>query len=327
MNVVILDGYTTNPGDLSWEELEDSCRLTVYQHTPAEKTIERASGADAVITNKTVLDRFVIAGLPKLKYVGLLSTGCNAVDLAAAAERGIVVTNVPSYSTMSVAQLVFAHLLSFTNRICVHTESVRSGEWCRSRDFCYWKEPVTELAGQTMGIVGLGAIGQNVARIACCMGMHVIAHTRTPREDCNKVEYTGLDEVFRRSDVLSLHCPLDERTEKMVNRERLVLMKPTAFLINTSRGGLLDEQAVADALNTGRLAGAGLDVLSTEPPSPDNPLLTARNCWITPHLGWASCAARTRLIDQVTANFKAFLAGRPVNVVGSISNCSDFMEQ
>jgi glycerate dehydrogenase len=228
---------------------------------------------------------------------------------------------------MSVAQLVFAHLLSFTNRICVHAESVRSGEWCRSRDFCYWKEPLTELAGMTMGIVGLGAIGQNVARIACCMGMHVIAHTRTPRKDCDKVEYSSLEEVFRRSDVLSLHCPLDERTEKMVNRERLAFMKPTAFLINTSRGGLLDEQAVADALNTGRLAGAGLDVLSTEPPSPNNPLLTARNCWITPHLGWASRAARARLVDQVTANFKAFLAGRPVNVVSGVSDCSDRKEQ
>jgi glycerate dehydrogenase len=327
MKVVILDSYTTNPGDLSWDDLEDVCSLTVHERTPAEKTIERAIDAEAVLTNKAVLDRFVIAGLPKLKYIGLLSTGCNVVDLDAAAERGIVVTNVPAYSTMSVAQLVFAHLLNFTNRIDLHAESVQSGEWCKSRDFCYWKSPLTELAGLTIGIVGCGSIGESVARIASCFAMKVIAHTRTPRTECDKVEFVGLDDVFRRSDVLSLHCPLEKDTEKLVNRDRLNSMKPTAFLINTARGGLLDEEAVADALNTGRIAGAGLDVLSTEPPSPDNPLLTAKNCWISPHIAWATRAARVRLVDQVIKNFKAFTAGKPVNVVSDISDCADQKEQ
>ncbi len=327
MKVVILDSYTTNPGDLSWDDLEDICDLEIHEYTPTEKTIERAMNAEAVLTNKTVLDRFVIAGLPKLKYVGLLSTGCNVVDLDAAADRGIVVTNVPAYSTMSVAQLVFAHLLQFANRIDIHAESVQSGEWCQSRDFCYWKAPITELAGLTMGIIGCGAIGQSVARLAAAFGMKVIAHTRTPDPDCREVEYVGLDEAFKRSDVLSLHCPLNETTQNMANRERLGMMKPTAFLINTSRGGLVDEQALADALDMGRLAGAGLDVLSTEPPSPENPLLTAKNCWISPHIGWASRSARERLVTQVIANFKAFRAGKPVNVVSSVSDCSDHQEQ
>ncbi len=315
MKVVILDSYTANPGDLSWDDLEDVCDLQVFEHTPAGKTIERAIDCEAVITNKTVLDRFVITGLPKLKYVGLLSTGCNAVDLEVARERGIVVTNVPAYSTMSVVQLVFAHLLHFTNRIDLHAESVQSGEWCQSRDFCYWKSPLTELSGLTMGIVGLGAIGEHVARLACCFGMKVIVHTRTPKEDCDKIEYVGMDELFRRSDVLSLHCPLSDETEHLVNKERLEMMKPTAFLINTGRGGLIDEDAVAEALNTGRLAGVGLDVLSTEPPKVENPLLTAKNCWISPHIGWATRAARVRLIDQVIHNYKAFAGGKPINVV------------
>lgn len=315
MKVVILDSYTTNPGDLSWDDLEDVCDLQVYDRTSADRTIERAIECEAVLTNKTVLDRFVIAGLPKLKYVGLLSTGCNVVDMDAVRERGIVVSNVPAYSTMSVVQLVFAHLLNFTNRIELHAESVQSGEWCQSQDFCYWKAPLTELSGLTMGIVGLGAIGEHVARVACCFGMKVIAHTRTRKEDCEKVEYVGMDDIFRRSDVLSLHCPLNDETERLVNRERIEMMKPTAFLINTGRGGLLDEDAVAEALNTGRLAGVGLDVLSTEPPKPGNPLLTAKNCWISPHIGWATRAARVRLIEQAIQNFKAFAGGKPINVV------------
>jgi glycerate dehydrogenase len=315
MKVVILDSYTTNPGDLRWDALEDICDLQVYDRTPANKTVERTIDTDAIITNKTIVDRFVIGALPKLKYVGLLSTGCNAVDIDAAKERGISVTNVPAYSTMSVAQLVFAHLLNFTNRIDLHANSVQSGEWCKSEDFCYWKSPLTELSGKTMGIVGLGSIGMNVARIACCFGMKVIAHTRTPQEDCDKIEYVGMDEIFRRSDVLTLHCPLNDETDKLINKSRLEFMKPTAFLINTGRGGLLNEDDVANALNTGRLAGAGLDVLSTEPPEVDNPLLTATNCWISPHIGWATRAARIRLIDQVVENFKGFVAGKPINVV------------
>lgn len=315
MKVVILDSFTTNPGDLSWDDLEDICDLTLYDRTPEGKTVERGIDADAIITNKTMLDRFVIAGLPKLKYIGLLSTGCNVVDLDAASERGIVVSNVPAYSTMSVVQLVFAHLLNFTNRIDLHAESVQSGEWCKSMDFCYSKAPLTELHGLTMGIVGLGEIGAQVARIACCFGMKVIAHTRTHRADCDVVEYVERDELFRRSDVISLHCPLNSETEKLVNKERLHMMKPTAFLINTGRGGLIDEDAVAESLNVGQLAGAGLDVLSTEPPQVDNPLLTAKNCWITPHIGWATRAARLRLINQMIENFKAFAAGKPINVV------------
>ncbi len=315
MKVVILDSFTTNPGDLAWDELEDICELTVHERTPEEETIERAIDAEAVITNKTLLDRSVIAALPNLKYIGLLSTGCNVVDLDAAAERGIVVTNVPTYSTMSVAQLVFAHLLNFTHRIDLHAESVQSGEWCKSKDFCYWKSPLIELSGLTIGIIGLGSIGENVARIACCFGMKVIVHTRTPKENCANVEYVSMDEAFKRSDVLSLHCPLSAETDKLVDHDRLLMMKPTAFLINTGRGGLLDEDAVAEALNTGRLAGAGLDVLSTEPPMPDNPLLTANNCWITPHIAWATRAARLRLVDQMIENFKAFTAGKPINVV------------
>lgn len=262
-----------------------------------------------------MLDRSVIAGLPNLKYIGLLSSGCNVVDLDAAAERGIVVSNVPAYSTMSVMQTVFAHLLNFTHRIDLHAESVRSGEWCKSMDFCYWKAPLIELHGLTMGIVGLGEIGEHVARVACCFGMKVIAHTRTRRDDCDAVEYVELDELFRRSDVVTLHCPLNAETEKLVSKERLQLMKPTAFLINTGRGGLIDEDAVADALNMGQLAGAGLDVLSAEPPQVDNPLLTAKNCWITPHIAWATRAARQRLISKMIENFKAFTAGKPINVV------------
>lgn len=315
MKTVILDAYTTNPGDLSWEALEEMCDLAVFDHTPPEKVVERCMDADAVITNKTVLDRFVIASLQKLKYIGLLSTGVNAVDLNAARERGVTVCNVPAYSTMSVVQLVFAHLLNFTNRIDIHADSVQSGEWCRSRDFCYWKAPLIELSGKTMGIIGLGSIGMNVARVACCFGMKVIVNTPTPKEQCDHIEYAGINEIFSRSDVLTLHCPLTPETEKLVNSSRLMLMKPTALLINTGRGGLLDEEAVAEALNTGRLAGAGLDVLSKEPPLPDNPLLTARNCWITPHIGWASRAARLRLIEQVAENFRSFQAGNPINVV------------
>ncbi|HWB03431.1 MAG TPA: D-2-hydroxyacid dehydrogenase [Verrucomicrobiales bacterium] len=315
--IVILDGYTLNPGDLDWKELEKLGETVVYDRTPANLTLERSTGADILLTNKAPLPRQVIEGSPSLKFIGVLATGYNVVDIAAAKERGIPVSNVPGYGTAAVAQHVFALLLELTQRTGLHSDSVRAGDWTKSVDWCYWRTPLVELAGLTMGIVGYGAIGKAVARIAQAFGMQVLAATRTPRKDEESVHFTDVDDLFRRSDVVSLHCPLTPETQGMVNAGRLATMKPSAFLINTGRGPLVVEQDLANALRNAQLAGAAMDVLSTEPPATGNPLLTAPHCLITPHLAWAARASRQRLMDAVVENVRAFLNGAPVNVVNS----------
>ena len=314
MKIVVLDGYTMNPGDLSWEGLEGLGECAVYERTPPERVVERAAGTEIILTNKVPFDRERLARLPALKYIGVLATGYNVVDTAAARERGIVVTNVPAYSTRSVAQLVMALVLELAHHVGHHARTVREGRWTASKDFAYWDYPLVELDGLVMGIVGFGQTGRAVADLARAFGMRVLVHTRTPTAGPG-VEFVDLATLLRRSDVVSLHCPLTPQTEGLVNAERLALMKPTAFLINTSRGPVVNERDLAEALNSGRIAGAGLDVLSTEPPKADNPLLAAKNCFITPHVAWATRAARERLMKTVVANVRAFLAGRPQNVV------------
>jgi glycerate dehydrogenase len=316
VKIVVLDGYTLNPGDLSWKELETLGQCAVYDRTKPEEVLQRAEGAEIVLTNKTVLSADVIQRLRSLRYIGVLATGFNIVDVEAASDRGVVVTNVPAYSTQSVAQLVFAHLLNLTHRVGHHAKTVRNGRWLSSEDFCYWDTPLIELAGLTMGIIGFGRIGKTVAKIALAFGMEVVVYNISrPASMPEGCEFVGLEDLFRRSDVVSLHCPLTAQSEKIVNEERLSLMKRTAFLINTSRGPLVDEQALAEALNNERIAGAGLDVLSSEPPDKDNPLLQAKNCFITPHIAWATRAARERLLKVVVDNVAAFLVGKPQNVV------------
>ncbi len=316
MRIVVLDGYALNPGDLSWRELEALGECTVHDRTPPEQIAGRARGAGAVLINKVVITRSVLEALPELKYVGVLATGYNVVDTAAARERGVTVTNVPAYGTASVAQMVFAHLLELTHSVGLHAESVRRGDWTRCPDFCYWLRPVVELDGLTMGIVGLGRIGRQTAAIALAFGMRVLAHDVTaPAGGMNGVEMVELDRLFRESDAVSLHCPLTPETERLVDARRLALMKPGAFLINTSRGPLVDERALAEALDAGRIAGAGLDVLSAEPPPAENQLLAARNCNVTPHIAWASRAARGRLLATALENLRNFQAGSPTNVV------------
>ncbi len=316
MKMVVLDGYTLNPGDLHWGPLLDLGDCKIYERTPPTETIERATGAEILLTNKVVLDRETLGRLPGLRYVGVLATGVNVVDIAAAKELGITVTNVPAYSTMSVVQLTFALLLEFTHRVGHHAGSVRGGGWTKSKDFAYWDFPLLELAGLKLGLIGFGAIAQGVARVAQAMGMEVIATRRGDRPaEVPGVTMVDLDTLFRESDVLSVHCPLTPETKGLVNTARLSLMKPTAYLLNTSRGPVINEADLADALNADKIAGAGLDVLSTEPPAADNPLLTAKNCLITPHIAWASRAARGRLLNVVVANIKGFLNSEPQNVV------------
>lgn len=317
MKITVLDGYGLNPGDLSWEEMAKLGELTVYDRTPADKTVERARDAAIVITNKTVLGAKEIEALPELRYIGVLATGYNVVDVKAAAERGIVVTNIPAYSTRSVAQLVFALLLAVTNRVEHYSAENRRGRWSANPDFCYWDFPLMELAGKTFGIVGFGNIGATVASIALAMGMKVSAFTSKPADalPAGVAKAESLDALFTEADVVSLHCPLTPETTAMVDARRLSLMKPTAILINTGRGPLVDEEALALALNEETIYAAALDVLSSEPPKADNPLLTARNCFITPHIGWATYEARVRLMDIATANLKGWLSGTPVNVV------------
>ena len=316
VKIVVLDGYTLNPGDLSWEGLEALGRCIVYDRTYPGDVLSRAEGAEIILTNKTVLSSDIIKQLPNLKYIGVLATGYNVLDVEAAHERGIVVTNVPAYSTPSVGQLVFAHLLNLAHHIGRHAEAVRNGRWSSSPDFCYWDTPLIELSGLTLGIIGFGRIGRTTAKLALAFDMKVIAYDIIkPSSMPEGCQFVGLEEVFRDSDVVSLHCPLTSQTEKIVNKERLALMKKTSFLINTGRGPLVDEQALADALNNERIAGAGLDVLSSEPPEKDNPLIKAKNCFITPHIAWATRAARERLLKVVVDNVAAYLAGKPQNVV------------
>ncbi|NLF71188.1 MAG: D-2-hydroxyacid dehydrogenase [Candidatus Anammoximicrobium sp.] len=319
MKLVILDAYATNPGDLRWDELRALADCDVYDRTPPDQVLVRARDAELVLTNKTIVDRPAIAALPKLRYLGVLATGHNVVDLQAARERGICVCNVPEYGTPNVAQATFALLLELTNRVGHHAQTVREGRWCDAPDFCYWDFPQVELAGLTMGVVGLGRIGQAVARIAAAFGMDVLAFDLSPPAVVpGGVRLVGLDALFRNSDVLTLHCPLTADNRELIDAARLALMKPTTYLVNTARGGLVNEADLARALNQGRLAGAGLDVLSVEPPLRDNPLLTARNCLVTPHVAWATRAARARLIRATTENVRAFLNGQPVNEVSIV---------
>ena len=312
--IVVLDGFTLNPGDLDWRALEEIGEVTVYARTPLAETVARAAGAEIVLTNKAPVSAAHLAELPALRYIGVLATGFNIVDVAAARARGIVVANVPGYGTASVAQHVFALILELAQRTGHHAQTVREGRWSASEDFCYWDFPLLELAGRTLGIVGYGAIGQAVAEIGRAFGMRVLASTRTPRV-APGVEFGSVEEVFRQADVVTLHCPLTPETQGLVHTGRLAGMKRGAFLINTGRGALVVERDLAAALESGQIAGAGLDVLSVEPPSVDNPLLTARNCLITPHIAWATGAARVRLMGIAVANVRAFLAGRPEHVV------------
>jgi glycerate dehydrogenase len=318
VKIVVLDGFTVNPGDLSWDGLRTLGECIIHERTAVEETANRCAGAEAVLTNKVLIDKTTIDALPKLKYIGVLATGYNVVDLEAAKERGITVCNVPAYSTDSVAQATFALILELTNRVALHDESVKSGDWCRSLDFSYWKHPLLELGGSTLGVVGFGRIGQAVAKLADSFGMNVIVHTATPEKHRGSratVRFVELDALFAESDIISLHCPLTADNEKLVNARRLGLMRKTAFLINTARGGLVDEKALANALNSGEVAGAAVDVLSTEPPSPDNPLLKAKNILITPHIAWATKAARKRLLDTAVAILAAYLNETPQNVI------------
>ena len=315
-HIVALDGYAANPGDLSWDEMKTLGECTVYDRTAPSELLERAKEADILLTNKVVITGEHMAALPQLKYIGVMATGYNIVDTTAAKERGIIVTNIPAYSTDSVAQMVFAHLLNIAQQVQHHSEEVHKGRWTNSPDFCFWDTPLIELAGKKIGLVGLGNTGMRTARIAISFGMEVHAftsksHFQLPPE----IKKMELDELFAECDILSLHCPLTEQTREMVNARRLSLMKPNAILINTGRGPLINEQDLADALNSGRIYAAGVDVLSQEPPRVDNPLLTARNCYITPHIAWASTAARQRLMQIALDNLKAYQVGNPINVV------------
>lgn len=316
MKIVVLDGYGLNPGDLSWDAVSQLGELTVYDRTSSEEVIARSAGAEAILTNKTVITTEIMEALPDLKYIGVLATGYNVVNIDAAREKGIVVTNIPAYSTPSVAQMVFAHILNIAQQVQHHSEEVRKGRWTNNADFCFWDTPLIELREKKIGLVGLGHTGFNTARIAIGFGMQVTAYTsKSSLQLPPEIKKRTLDELFSECDIVSLHCPLTDETKELVNAERLRLMKPTAILINTGRGPLVNEQDLADALNAGKLYAAGLDVLSSEPPKADNPLLTARNCYITPHIAWASLEARTRLMDILVENIKAFQAGKPVNNV------------
>ncbi|HTX39775.1 MAG TPA: D-2-hydroxyacid dehydrogenase [Bryobacteraceae bacterium] len=318
MKITVLDGYCLNPGDLSWEALREIGELEVFDRTRPEQVAERAAGAEIAFTNKTIVSAEALVQLPSLRYIGVLATGYNIVDVEAAHRQGIVVTNIPTYGTASVAQFVFALLLELCHNVKLHADAVRAGEWTRCPDFSFWKTPLIELAGKTMGIVGFGRIGRHTARIADALDMRVMAsdtyHGEEP--DYPGFRWGSVEEVLRESDAVSLHAPLFPETRGMINAASLKLMKPSAFLINTSRGPLVVDQDLADALNAGRLAGAGVDVLSIEPPPAGNPLLTARNCLVTPHIAWATKEARARLMKLAVENLTSFLAGQPKNVIG-----------
>ena len=316
MKIVMLDAYTTNPGDLSWDSFSLLGDLTVYDRTPSDKVIERAKDADIVITNKTPITRDIIDCLPNLKFIALMSTGYNIVDYVYLKEKGIPVSNIPSYSTDAVAQLVMSFILELAMNVGLHSDSVKNGEWSECDDFCYWKTPLTELSGKTIGIFGLGKIGRAVAERAKAFGMNVVAFVpRIHGDEPDYIKLLSLDEMLNVSDVVSMHCPLTPETEGIVNEEFIAKMKDGAYFINTSRGTVVNEDALADALNTGKLGGAGLDVLSTEPPRKDNPLLSAKNCFITPHIAWASFETRKRLVGILYDNINAFINGKPQNVI------------
>lgn len=317
MKIIVLDGHTLNPGDLSWKDLESIGELHVYDRTKPEEIVDRARHCDILFTNKTPLDGIILRALKKLRYIGVLATGYNVVDIETAKELGIVVTNIPTYGTNAVAQMVFAHILEICHHVGAHSEDVKNGGWAGSKDFCYWNYPLIELAGKKIGIVGLGKIGKVVARIAQAFEMDVLAvDTGHKKADTlSGIKIVDLDHLLKNSDIISLHCPLTKETEGVINRDSIRIMKEGAILVNTSRGQLINEQDLADALNEGKIAAAGLDVLSNEPPHEDNPLIKAKNCIITPHIAWAPKEARERLMDIAVGNLKSFLDGSPVNVV------------
>ena len=313
MKICILDGYSLNPGDLDWSPVERLGDVTLFDRTPADKIVERAADADIVLTNKVPFSADTLRQLPRLRFICVLATGYNIIDTEAAARQGVVVANIPAYSTMSVAQMAFAHILNITNHVASYAREVADGKWTNCPDFCFWDSALTELAGKTMGIVGLGNTGMATARIAVAMGMKVVALTSKSADTLPEgITPAPLDDVLATADIISLHCPLTSSTRHLINAEAIGKMKPSAILINTGRGPLVDEQAVADALNGGRLAAFGADVLSQEPPSGDNPLLSARNCFLTPHIAWATLEARTRLMSTATENVRQFIAGEPV---------------
>lgn len=316
IKICVLDGYAANPGDLSWEGLKSLGECTIYDRTAPEELLEHAADAEAILTNKVVIGAEHMDALPNLKYIGVLATGYNVVDIAAAQQRGIIVTNIPAYSTASVAQMVFAHILNITTQVQHHSEEVHKGRWSNNADFCFWDTPLTELRDKKIGLIGLGHTGYTTARIAIGFGMKVYAvtsksHFQLPPE----IKKMEIDELFSECDVVSLHCPLTPDTFELVNERRLSMMKPTAILINTGRGALINEQDLANALNSGKLYAAGIDVLSSEPPHADNPLLSAKNCYITPHIAWATYESRERLMNIAISNLQAYISGNPENVI------------
>ena len=316
MKIVITDGYTLNPGDLSWDQLQALGDCDIYERSTYEENLLRCADADIAVTNKVIFDKETIDALPNLKCIAVTATGYNVIDTDAAKQRGIAVCNVPTYGTDSVAQMVFALLLELTLNVGDHSKTVHEGKWSGSDNFCYWDHPLIELSGLTFGIVGYGRIGQAVAKIATAFGMKVLAYDLfKPKSLDENIDFADLDTIFKNSDVISLHCPLTSDNTGFINAKRLEMMKPSAFLINTSRGPLINEQDLANALNSNTIAGAALDVLSIEPPKPDNPLFTAKNCFITPHIAWATRSARQRLMSVTVSNIKAFINGSPENVV------------
>ena len=317
MKISVLDGHTLNPGDLSWDRLKALGECEIFPRSTPPEVLSRSSPAKVIITNKVVISESLLSALPLLEMIAVSATGYNVVDVAAATARGVVVCNVPIYGTDSVAQMAMAHLLNLTQRVADHAASVRGGRWVEASDWCFWDYPLLELRDKILGIIGFGRIGQATARMAQAFGMRVIAVTRDGNRlpGRNDIDVVDLDTLFRTADVISLHCPLTPETSGIVSRRRLALMKPQALLINTSRGALVDEQALAEALNEGRLGGVGLDVIGEEPPTEDQPLFHAKNCYVTPHIGWATLTARRRLLETTVDNVAAFVAGQPQNVV------------
>ena len=317
MKIVVLDGFTLNPGDLSWKGLKQIGDVMVYDRTAPDMVVERAKDAEILITNKAVIDEQVLNQLPLVKYIGVLATGYNVVDVETAKKKGVIVTNVPGYSTASVVQMTFALLLELTLHIQRHSDAVMDGKWAQSKDFAFWNFPLVELAGKTMGVIGFGNIGKRVVDVAIALGMNVICSSRTQSDQSQRTNFrwVGITELLEQSDVVTIHCPLTTENKGLINKENLQLMKRTAYLINTARGPIINDQDLADALNQGVIAGAGMDVLSVEPPQGNNPLFKAQNCIITPHIAWATQEARIRLMDIAVRNVTAFVSGRPINVV------------
>ncbi len=317
MKIVVLDGFTLNPGDLSWDNLYSLGDVVIYDRTTQDEILERSQDAEILLTNKTPLRADVIAQLKSLKYIGVLATGYNVVDIEAAKNQGVAVTNIPAYGTDSVVQMTFALILELTQHVQAHSDSVLAGKWAESKDFCYWNFPLVELAGKTIGIIGFGTIGQKVADVATAFGMNVLGNSRNPTEQSNRknFQWASIPEILEKSDIISIHCPLTKETEGLINTSNLLKMKSSAFLINTSRGPIVVDADLAEALNKGIIAGAAIDVLSVEPPSKDNPLFSAKNCIITPHIAWATKEARERLLNMAIENIQYFYKGTPKNIV------------